>query len=125
MGIGKAAGKSTSFTPRRRSATSISRARYSGRRSTTMPEVRHSPSEGVRVRERDLGVGSLANLRNRGLIDRVVMALTHDIRLDLAERVQRRAEGRGIPRHVIGDGVERVGDALARRLLADSFPPTS
>ena len=40
------------------------------------------------------------------------MALTHDIRLALAERVQRRVEGRGIPRHVIDDAVSRVGEAL-------------
>jgi hypothetical protein len=42
------------------------------------------------------------------------MALTHDIRLALAERVERRVEGRGIPRHVIDDAVSRVGDALDR-----------
>jgi hypothetical protein len=42
------------------------------------------------------------------------MALTHDIRLALAERVQRRVEGRGIPRHVIDDAVSRVGEALDR-----------
>jgi hypothetical protein len=42
------------------------------------------------------------------------MALTHDIRRALAERVQRRVEGRGIPRHVIDDAVARVGDALDR-----------
>ncbi len=42
------------------------------------------------------------------------MALTHDIRLSLAERVQRRVEGRGVPRHVIDDAVARVGDALDR-----------
>jgi hypothetical protein len=42
------------------------------------------------------------------------MALTHDIRLALAERVQRRVEGRGIPRHVIDDAVSRVGEALER-----------
>ena len=42
------------------------------------------------------------------------MALTHDIRLALAERVRRRVEGRGIPRHVIDDAVTRVGDALDR-----------
>ena len=40
------------------------------------------------------------------------MALTHDMRRALAERVQRRVEGRGIPRHVIEDAVARVGDAL-------------
>jgi len=42
------------------------------------------------------------------------MALTHDIRLALAERVQRRVEGRGIPRQVIDDAVSRVSDALDR-----------
>jgi hypothetical protein len=42
------------------------------------------------------------------------MALTHDMRRALAERVQRRVEGRGIPRHVIEDAVARVGDALER-----------
>ena len=42
------------------------------------------------------------------------MALTHDIRLALAARVQRRVEGRGIPRHVIDDAIERVGEALER-----------
>jgi hypothetical protein len=42
------------------------------------------------------------------------MALTHDIRLALADRVQRRVEGRGIPRHVIDDAVSRVGEALDR-----------
>ena len=42
------------------------------------------------------------------------MALTHDMRLALAERVQRRVEGRGIPRHVVDDAVSRVGDALER-----------
>ena len=42
------------------------------------------------------------------------MALTHDIRLALAERVQRRVEGRGISRHVIDDAIERVGEALER-----------
>jgi len=42
------------------------------------------------------------------------MALTHDIRLALAERVQRRVEGRGIPRHVIDDAISRVGEALER-----------
>ena len=40
------------------------------------------------------------------------MALTHDMRRALAERVQRRVEGRGIPRQVIEDAVSRVGDAL-------------
>ena len=42
------------------------------------------------------------------------MALTHDMRRALAERVQRRVEGRGIPRHVIEDAVARVGEALER-----------
>ena len=36
------------------------------------------------------------------------------MRRALAERVQRRVEGRGIPRHVIEDAVARVGDALER-----------
>jgi hypothetical protein len=40
------------------------------------------------------------------------MALTHDTRRALAERVQRRVEGRGISRQVIEDAVARVGDAL-------------
>jgi hypothetical protein len=40
------------------------------------------------------------------------MALTHDMRRALAERVQRRVDGRGIPRQVIEDAVARVGDAL-------------
>jgi len=43
------------------------------------------------------------------------MALTHETRRALAERVQRRVEGRGIPRHVIEDAIARVGDALARQ----------
>jgi hypothetical protein len=47
------------------------------------------------------------------------MALTHDMRRALAERVQRRVEGRGIPRQVIEDAVTRVGDAL------DRLSPTS
>lgn len=42
------------------------------------------------------------------------MALTHDTRRSLAERVQQRVEGRGIPRQVIEDAVARVGDALDR-----------
>jgi hypothetical protein len=62
--------------------------------------------------------GSLANLRNRELIQRVVMALTHDMRRALAERVQRRVEGRGIPRQVIDDAVARVGDALDTESVA-------
>ena len=40
------------------------------------------------------------------------MALTHDMRRALAERVQRRVEGRGISRQVVDDAVARVGDAL-------------
>jgi len=40
------------------------------------------------------------------------MALTHDARRALAERVQRKVEGRGIPRHVIDDAIARVADAL-------------
>ena len=40
------------------------------------------------------------------------MALTHDMRRALAERVQRRVEGRGISRQVVHDAVARVGDAL-------------
>jgi len=47
------------------------------------------------------------------------MALTHDARRALAERVQRKVEGRGIPRHVIDDAVARVADALDRK----SLPP--
>jgi hypothetical protein len=46
------------------------------------------------------------------------MALTHDTRRALAERVQRRVEGRGIPRHVIDDAIARVGDALAQQSSA-------
>jgi hypothetical protein len=46
------------------------------------------------------------------------MALTHETRRALAERVQRRVEGRGIPRHVIEDAIARVGDALARQSSA-------
>lgn len=45
------------------------------------------------------------------------MALTHDARRALAERVQRKVEGRGIPRHVIEDAVARVSDALDRQSL--------
>ena len=48
------------------------------------------------------------------------MALTHDTRRALAERVQRRVEGRGIPRHVIEDAVARVGDALDEQSRAPS-----
>ena len=43
------------------------------------------------------------------------MALTHDTRRALAERVQRRVEGRGIPRQVVDDAVARVSDALDER----------
>ena len=46
------------------------------------------------------------------------MALTHDARRALAERVQRKVEGRGIPRHVIEDAVARVGDALDQQSRA-------
>jgi hypothetical protein len=48
------------------------------------------------------------------------MALTHDTRRALAERVQRRVEGRGIPRHVIEDAVARVGDALDQQSRASA-----
>jgi len=47
------------------------------------------------------------------------MALTHDTRRALAERVQRKVEGRGISRQIIEDAVARVGDAL------DQQSPTS
>ena len=43
------------------------------------------------------------------------MALTHDTRRALAERVHRRVEGRGIPRQVVDDAVARVSDALDER----------
>ena len=43
------------------------------------------------------------------------MALTHDTRRALAERVHRKVEGRGIPRQVIDDAVARVSDALGER----------
>jgi hypothetical protein len=43
------------------------------------------------------------------------MALTHETRRALAERVHRKVEGRGIPRHVVDDAVTRVSDALARQ----------
>ena len=49
------------------------------------------------------------------------MALTHDTRRALAERVQRRVEGRGIPGHVIEDAITRVADALDRHALATRF----
>jgi hypothetical protein len=42
------------------------------------------------------------------------MALTHETRRALAERVQRRVEGRAIPRHVVDDAVARIADALDR-----------
>jgi len=48
------------------------------------------------------------------------MALTHDTRRALAERVQRRVEGRGIPRHVIDDAIARVSDALDRQASAQA-----
>ena len=48
------------------------------------------------------------------------MALTHDTRRALAERVQRKVEGRGISRQVIEDAVARVGDALGRQSSAPS-----
>jgi hypothetical protein len=63
---------------------------------------------------------SLANVQHRELIHRVVMALTHDMRRALTERVQRRVEGRGIPRHLIEDAVSRVGDALEPLRVATS-----
>ena len=44
------------------------------------------------------------------------MTLTHETRRALAERVQRKVEGRGVPRHAIDDAVARVGDALDRQL---------
>jgi hypothetical protein len=53
------------------------------------------------------------------------MALTHDMRRALAERVQRRVEGRGIPRHVIEDAVARVGDALERSPSVSDGPAHS
>ena len=48
------------------------------------------------------------------------MALTHETRRALAERVQRRVEGRGIPRQVIDDAIARVGDALDRQPSAQT-----
>ena len=48
------------------------------------------------------------------------MALTHDARRALAERVQRRVEGRGISRQIIEDAVARVGDALDQQSSASS-----
>ena len=46
------------------------------------------------------------------------MALTHDTRRALADRVLRKVEGRGIPRQVIDDAVVRVSDALDERASA-------
>ena len=46
------------------------------------------------------------------------MALTHDTRRALAERVQRKVEGRGIPRQAVDDAVARVSDALDQRSSA-------
>jgi len=51
------------------------------------------------------------------------MALTHDVRRALAERVQRRVEGRGIPRQVIEDAVARVGDALDQQSPVSASQP--
>jgi hypothetical protein len=48
------------------------------------------------------------------------MALTHETRRALAERVQRKVDGRGIPRQVIEDAVARVGDALDDQSTARS-----
>ena len=48
------------------------------------------------------------------------MALTHDTRRALAERVQRKVEGRGISRQVIEDAVARVSDALDQQSSAAS-----
>ena len=48
------------------------------------------------------------------------MALTHDTRRALAERVQRKVEGRGISRQIIEDAVARVGDALDQQSSASS-----
>ena len=48
------------------------------------------------------------------------MALTHDTRRALAERVQRKVEGRGISRQVIEDAVARVADALDQQSSASS-----
>ena len=45
------------------------------------------------------------------------MALTHETRRALAERVQRRVEGRGISRQVIDDAIARVADALDQYAL--------
>jgi hypothetical protein len=45
------------------------------------------------------------------------MALTYDARRALAERVQRRVEGRGISRQVIEDAISRVADALDHSAL--------
>ena len=48
------------------------------------------------------------------------MALTHDTRRALAERVQRKVEGRGISRQVIEDAVARVADALDQQWSTSS-----
>lgn len=53
------------------------------------------------------------------------MALTHDTRRALAERVQRKVEGRGIPRHVVEDAVARVGDVLDRVSPAPTPSPVA
>jgi hypothetical protein len=54
------------------------------------------------------------------------MTLTHETRRALAERVQRRVEGRGISRRVIEDAIDRVGDALDERAsaVANTAPAT-
>ena len=49
------------------------------------------------------------------------MALTHETRRTLAERVFRKVEGRGIPCRFVDDAVARVSDALDQR----SFAPDS
>ena len=46
------------------------------------------------------------------------MALTHDTRRALAERVFRKVEGRGIPRRIVDDAVARVSDVLDQRSSA-------
>jgi len=53
------------------------------------------------------------------------MALTHDMRRALVERVQRRVEGRAIPRQLIEDAVRRVGDALEPLAPASSSGDTA
>jgi hypothetical protein len=45
------------------------------------------------------------------------MALTHETRRALAERVQRRVAGRGIARQAIDDAISRVADALDHQPL--------